>query len=253
MEQLKEKLMSLVEELEGEQNAQVLARLENLSSVYPFNEYEFLISSLMGYKKISLDDYYELRDDYIARNLFMYIFEISGPRSFGESWAQGHLKELVPDLHKPSRKLDMRYSGEYDFYLDGKIRIEVKASRAVDADSSEPLYVKALALDSDKNFWMNFQQVKCKCADVFVWVAVWRDKIRYWVLSSHELENHPDYSTGQHRGNSGEGQLHVRRDNIDDFIPFEAQSNLLASAIREAYEREIKARTSPTEPALGPE
>ena len=58
MEQLKEKLMALVEELEGEQNAQVLARLENLSSVYPFNEYEFLISSLMGYGKISLDDYY---------------------------------------------------------------------------------------------------------------------------------------------------------------------------------------------------
>jgi hypothetical protein len=242
MEQLKEKLLGLVKELETEKHEQVMTRLENLSSVYPFNEYEFLISSLMGYGKITLDNYYELRDDYIARNLFMYIFEISGPRSFGESWAQGHLKELVPELTKPSKKLDHNYSGEYDFYLDGKIRIEVKASRAVDADSNEPLYVKALASDSAKNFWMNFQQVKCKCCDVFVWVAVWRDKIRYWVLSSQELEKHPDYSTGQHRGNTGEGQLHVRQSNIKAFEPYEAASNGLADAIRSAYKREIEAR-----------
>jgi hypothetical protein len=242
MEQLKEKLLGLVKELETEQHEQVMTRLENLSSVYPFNEYEFLISSLMGYGKITLDDYYELRDDYIARNLFMYIFEISGPRSFGESWAQGHLKELVPELEKPSKKLDPNYSGEYDFYLDRKIRIEVKASRAVDADSNEPLYVKALASDSAKDFWMNFQQVKCKCCDVFVWVAVWRDKIRYWVLSSHELEKHPDFSTGQHRGNTGEGQLHVRQSNIKAFEGYEAASNGLGNAIRSAYEREIEAR-----------
>ena len=102
MEQLKAKLLGLVKDLEAEKHDQVMKRLDNLASVYPFNEYEFLISSLMGYGKIGLDDYYELRDDYIARNLFMYIFEISGPRSFGESWAQGHLKELVPELEKPS-------------------------------------------------------------------------------------------------------------------------------------------------------
>ena len=51
-------------------------------------------------------------------------------------------------LQKPSKKLDPSYSGEYDFLLDGGIKIEVKASRAVDFDSDEPLYVKALASDS---------------------------------------------------------------------------------------------------------
>jgi len=71
MEQLKEKLLDLVKELETEHKDQVMARLENLVSVFPFNEYEFLISSLMGYGKITLDDYYELRDDYIARNMRM--------------------------------------------------------------------------------------------------------------------------------------------------------------------------------------
>ena len=242
MEKLKEHLLNLARELEKERHDQLMLRLDNLVSVYPFNEYEFLISSLMGYDKISLDDYHELRDDYVARNLYLYIFEISAPRTFGEAWAQGHLKELVPELEKPSKKKDDNYSGEYDFYLDGRIRIEVKASRAVDSSSSEPLYTKALSCDSKKSFWMNFQQVKPACCDVFVWVAVWRDKIRYWVLSSYELENHRDYSTGQHRGNTGEGQLHVRQDNINDFAPFEAPSNKLGDAIRAAYAREISAR-----------
>ncbi len=130
---------------------------------------------------LSLNGYYELRDSYIARNLYLYVFEISAPRSFGEAWAQGQLKALLPDLRKPSKKIDPEYSGQYDFFLDG-IRIEVKASRATDANMDAPLYVKALASDSRKPFWMNFQQVKPGCCDVFVWVAVWRDVIRYWVL-----------------------------------------------------------------------
>lgn len=77
----------------------------------------------------------------------------------------------MPDLQKPSKKLDPDYSGQYDFLL-GDIKIEVKASRAVDADLNAPLYVKALASDSKKPFWMNFQQIKPGCCDVFVWVAV---------------------------------------------------------------------------------
>ncbi len=90
------------------------------------------------------------------------------PRGFGELWAQGHLKELVPDSVKPTRKLDSNYSGQYDFLLDDKIRIEVKASRAVAFRTDEPLYVKALAFDSIKQFDMNFQQIKPACCDVFV-------------------------------------------------------------------------------------
>ncbi|MDO8587115.1 MAG: hypothetical protein Q7T82_08760 [Armatimonadota bacterium] len=76
----------------------VVERLSQLISVYPFNEYEYVISTLLGRDKLTLDGYYELRDDYVARNLFLYVFEISAPRGFGEAWAQGHLKELVPEL-----------------------------------------------------------------------------------------------------------------------------------------------------------
>lgn len=238
MEQLKEKLMSLVHELEKEKHDNVMQRLDDLVSVYPFNEYEFLISSLMGYRKISTDEYYELRDDYIARNMFMYVFEISAPRGFGEAWAQGHLKEICPELIKPTKKLDPAYSGQYDFFLDGEIRIEVKASRAVDFDSREALYVKALSSDSKLRFDMNFQQVKPGCCDVFIWVGVWRDVLRYWVLSSDEVARNKYYSTGQHRGNTGEGQIHVKDDNVGEFAQFESAPRSLLDRIRGAYERQ---------------
>ncbi len=236
MEKLKQHLEALISELEDSEA--IYERLENLMSVYPFNEYEYMISTLLGRDKLSLDDYYALRDEYVERNMYLYIFEISAPRGFGETWAQGHLKELVPELEKPSKKKDPEYSGQYDFYLDQKITIEVKASRAVDFDLQAPLYVKALASDSDRPFDMNFQQVKPGCCDVFVWVAVWRDKIRYWVLASKELESNRYYSKGQHRGNVGEGQLHLRHDNITEFTQFEAKGRELLDAIRKAYQRQ---------------
>lgn len=241
MEQLKEKLFGLVQKLEKEKHDQVMQRLEDLVSFYPFNEYEFLISSLMGYNKITIDDYYELRDDYIARNLYMYVFEISAPRGFGEAWAQGHLKEIAPELVKPTKKLDQNYSGQYDFFLDGEIRIEVKASRAVDFDSRDALYVKALSSESKKRFDMNFQQVKPACCDVFVWVGVWRDVIRYWVLTSDEVSGNKYYSRGQHRGNTGEGQIHLKDDNIQQFSTFESKARELLESIRAAYRRQKNA------------
>ncbi|MBI3608848.1 MAG: hypothetical protein HY207_12845 [Nitrospirae bacterium] len=236
MEKLKARLDALVDSLPDA--TALRAKLSELYSVYPFNEFEYVISTLVGRNVLTLDQYYELRDDYMERNAFLYIFEISGPRTFGEQWAQGHLRELIPDLRKPSKKLDPSYSGEYDFLLDEKIKIEVKASRAVDAESEEPLYVKALSSDSTRPFWMNFQQVKPACCDVFVWVAAWRDVIRYWVLSSRELETNPQYSVGQHRGNIGEGQLHVRQDNIASFKQYETRPDRLADAIRKAFKRQ---------------
>ena len=234
MERLQEELDSPLARVPNEED--VRDRLGSLVSVYPFNEYEYVISTLLAMDIPTLDDYHDLRNRYIARNLYLYVFEINAPRSFGEAWAQGHLKGLIPALDKPSKKIDPEYSGQYDLLL-GNIKIEVKASRAVDANMDAPLYVKALASDSDKSFWMNFQQVKPGCCDVFVWIAVWRDVIRYWVLSSHEVETNRYYSKGQHRGNVGEGQIHVRDDNMADFDEYEVKSNRLEAAIRSAFRR----------------
>ncbi|MDP3769880.1 MAG: hypothetical protein Q8R40_03010 [bacterium] len=70
MELLKKKLNGLIEELSADKKEVIKTRLTNLVSIYPFNEYEYIISSLLGFEKIDLDDYYEIRDEYIARNMY---------------------------------------------------------------------------------------------------------------------------------------------------------------------------------------
>ncbi len=237
----------LLERLEHSQDFR--ASLQNLASVYPFSEYEYIITHLLAAEKLTLDEYYSLRDSYMERNLYLYVFEISAPRGLGDQWAFGQLKQLMPDIQKPNKSLDPAYSGEYDFWLDwvdaGKnshgVRVEVKTSRAVDFEKpNEPLYIKALASDSDRPFDMNFQQIKPKCADVFVWIAVWRDVIRYWVLSRDEVQNNKYFSKGQHRGNVGEGQLHLTHDNISEFQKYEIKPPEIKDAVIRAYRRQYK-------------
>lgn len=207
-------------------------RLDDLYSVYPFNKFEYVISHLIATKTITLQEYLDIRNSYLERNKYLYVFEITAPRTFGETWAQRHLNEVVPELKIPSTSLDPTYSGEYDFWYNG-IKIEVKASRAVKRKSGDSLIIKALASDSKSGFDMNFQQIKPACCDVFVWIAVWRDKIRYWVLSSDEVANNKYYSTGQHRGNVGEGQLWLKDSNIDEFDDYEVSVRDILTAIEE--------------------
>lgn len=206
--------------------------LDGLYSVYPFNKFEYIISHLIGTDTITLQQYLDIRNRYLERNKYLYVFEITAPRTFGETWAQRHLNEVVPELQRPSTSYDPDYSGQYDFWYDG-IRIEVKASRAVRRKSGDSLIIKALASDSKYGFDMNFQQIKPACCDVFVWIAVWRDVIRYWVLSSDEVKNNRYYSSGQHRGNVGEGQLWLKDTNIADFDKYEVGVREILSNIIE--------------------
>jgi len=244
MEKLRAELDRLIENIEHSEDFR--ASLQSLVSIYPFNEYEYIISHLLAADKLALDEYYDFRNSYIERNLYLYVFEISAPRGLGDKWAYGQLKQLVPELKRPDKKLDPKYSGEYDFGLDWMskenknygIRIEVKTSRAVDFERpDEPLYVKALASDSQRPFDMNFQQLKPRCADVFLWIGVWRDKIRYWVLNRDEVENNKYFSKGQHRGNVGEGQLHLTHENISEFQQYEVPPTEIKNAIIRAYKK----------------
>lgn len=98
--------------------------------------------------------------------------------------------------------------------------------------------MKALSRNTEKNILMNFQQLKPQCCDVFIWVAVYRDQIVLWVMSSKEVLENPSYSKGQHRGNKGnEGQLHIRRDNIAQLEQYELKDDNLEQAIRDAAKR----------------
>lgn len=192
--------------------------LDDLYSVYPFNKFEFIISHLIASGAISLSEYLDMRNAYLERNKYLYVFEITAPRTFGEAWAQRHLNEIVPELQRPTSKIDSNYSGQYDFWLDdsssanGGIKIEVKASRAVKRQSGESLIIKALSSDSKQGFDMNFQQIKPACCDVFVWIAVWRDKIRYFVPSSDEVAHNKYYSIGQPQRQCRRGTAMAKRE-----------------------------------------
>lgn len=215
----------------------VLRLVEEDTAIFPFNEYEHLICNLIRKGGLTYDQYIEIRTEYISKNSNLWIFEISAPRGFGEKFAQTYVQGKCSKLKKPSKKTDPDYSGQYDLWLDG-ITIEVKASRAVDSDGDEPLYVKALSRKTQKKFLMNFQQLKPQYCDVFIWVAVFRDEIILWIMNSKEVLNHQDYSKGQHRGNKGkEGQLHIKQDNINSLDKYELKDDDLESAIRNAAKR----------------
>ena len=238
MEVLEKELKDLLMKMKKETNDKYDMNeeiLDNLYSIYPFNKYEYILTHLVATNTIDLDKYLEIRNSYLQRNKYLYVFEITAPRTFGESWAQKHLNEIVPELKKPSKKYDSDYSGQYDFWYKG-IKIEVKASRAVKKKPGGTLIHKALSSNSLESFDMNFQQIKPNCCDIFVWIAVWRDKIRYWVLTSDEVKKNKYYSTGQHRGNVGEGQLWITDKNIKEFETYEVNSENILDMIVKKYD-----------------
>ena len=234
--ELKDKIIESFSGTEDELK-EVIDLIDQDRSIFPFNEYEHLICNLINKGGLTFEKYIEIRTEYISENPNLWIFEISAPRGFGEKFAQTYVQGMCKNLKKPTKKLSSSYSGEYDLWLDG-ITIEVKASRAVDSDSEEPLYIKALSRNTKKRFLMNFQQLKPQFCDVFIWVAVFRDEIVLWIMNSDEVLNNPLYSKGQHRGNKGnEGQLHVKDDNIHFLNRYEVLDNNIEKAIRDAYSR----------------
>lgn len=237
--ELSELKIKICESFTGSQEdlQEILDIVDTDQAVFPFNEYEHLICNLIENNGLTYEQYLEIRTEYVAQNPNLWIFEISAPRGFGEKFAQTYVHGMCSDLKKPSKKLDPDYSGQYDMWLDG-IKIEVKASRAVDSNSQEPLYIKALSRTSNKPFLMNFQQLKPQCCDVFIWVAVFRDEIVLWVMNSDEVADNPLFSKGQHRGNKGnEGQLHIKDDNVHVLNIYEFKGSDLGQFIKNAAGR----------------
>jgi hypothetical protein len=231
--ELKDKIISSFSGSETDLR-EIIETIEIDRAIFPFNEYEYLICNFLNQGGLTYEQYVDIRAEYISENPNLWVFEISAPRGFGERFAQTYVQGKCSKLKKPSKKLDPEYSGQYDLWLDG-ISIEVKASRAVDSESDDPLYMKALSRKSKKQFLMNFQQLKPQYCDVFVWVAVYRDEIVLWIMSSAEVLKNPHYSKGQHRGNKGnEGQLHIKKENIHLLNQYELKGDNIEEAIIEA-------------------
>ncbi|MDE3092017.1 MAG: hypothetical protein KGJ80_21805, partial [Chloroflexota bacterium] len=72
MEKLKAQLDELLSRLDNA--SEIRSQLEELVSVYPFSDYEYIISHLLAADRLTLEEYYQLRNDYLDRNLCLDLF-----------------------------------------------------------------------------------------------------------------------------------------------------------------------------------
>jgi len=198
---------------------------------YPFNEYEFRLTFLQEHKIITFNEYEKIRQKYILSNKYLELYGLS-PRVFGQIWGETHIIELDSRFNKASKSLDINYSGEYDLWLQGK-KIEVKACRAIDTKIRGSLISKALEFESTKTFWMNFQQLKFDICDIFIFISVWTDAIKYWVLTNEEIKTNP-YISHQHRGGV-EYQIGITEKNILEFDKFLVEPQMLVEFIMSKF------------------
>ena len=94
------------------------------------------------------------------------------------------------------------------------------------SSTPQPIFCEA-----NRPFWMNFQQLKLDICDVFVFIGVWVDCIRYWVLSHGDVKNSP-YLSHQHRGGV-EYQIGITDKNIDEFAKYLADHHGIADRVIE--------------------
>jgi len=227
LRELQQHLDHLVASLVPEERQVLEARLQGLVSVFPFNEYEFVLMFLRDREVISFEDYEALRNNYVSANRYLDLFGLA-PRVFGQVWGERHIMDLDPRFQKPDKSLDPGYDGEYDLWIKG-VKVEVKASRAIHAEGSGDLVSRALRFGGDEPFWMNFQQLRLDVCDVFVFVGVWVDRIVYWVMSNEDVKQSV-YLSHQHRGGI-EYQIGITNRNIQEFERFRVAPERLGDTV----------------------
>ena len=87
LEDLRHHIEKLSDSLGSADKDILSVRLSSLASVFPFNEYEYMLMFLLSKKAITFQEYEKLRGSYISANRCLDLFELA-PRIFGEIWAQ---------------------------------------------------------------------------------------------------------------------------------------------------------------------
>lgn len=226
MQYLKEKIVKLINKSKSRKDLR--KKLER-------GELEFVLVTLVHEGILKYKDYLELKKKYEERNKYIDVIRITSPRAFGETWAENHISEISPELESTK---GTGAKGEYDLvYNSGKrrIKLEVKAGRAIDRTKHHVPYHERALISTDKKglFDMNFQQLKPTCFDAIIMIGVWMDKIRYWFMTSDEIKKNKYFSAGQHRGNKGyEGQMHIKTENISEFKKYEISPSKIFEKIK---------------------
>jgi len=229
LSELDQILKKYEEQLSDSDKTELVEKLELKTEAYPFNVYELRLSFLKEKNKLRFAEYESFRKDYISSNKYLELYGLA-PRIFGEIWGEEHIRSIDGRFLKASKALDKNYDGEYDLWLDG-FKIEVKSCRAIDSKIRGELSSKALHSDEDRNFWMNFQQLKPDSCNYFIFIGVWVNIIKYWVLTAEEVKKNP-YISHQHRDGI-EYQIGITHKNIIDFNKYLKKPNEIVDYILE--------------------
>lgn len=93
LQELRTYLDRLALNLEREDKRLLEARLEGLTSVFPFNEYEYILTFLVDRRVIPFAEYEKLRNNYVSANRYLDLFGLA-PRIFGQVWGETHLQPV---------------------------------------------------------------------------------------------------------------------------------------------------------------
>ncbi len=241
LNQLKEYLNNLANNLENGDRKFLKNRLESLSSVFPFSEYEYMLMFFRDRGIITFCDYEILRNSYINSNKNLQLYGLA-PRIFGQIWGEQHIISLDNRFKKPDKTLDPEFNNQYDLWIEG-IKLEVKASRAINTKKRGSILSKAISYNSNEPFWMNFQQLKPNFCNAFIFIGVWIDKIVYWVLLSEEVRENKHFSH-QHTGGI-EYQIGITNKNINEFDIYKVDGTQMADIIIQKYKFKDKLRNAP--------
>lgn len=250
MKKLQAQLESLLTQVPEECRIQEIQPLFKDDDIYPFTRSGHILAYLIAHNIISYTDYKTLYQEYKSRNQYLELFSLA-PRPFGETWGENHINKLFPELKKAtSAELSLTYpefDGEFDLWLDNRIRVEVKACRAVANNSdSESLISRAYSHEEAKlvSFKYHYQQLKPSCCDIFIWIGVCRDKLLYWILSSKDLQTtgkfkpqHRTVDSGNKDTKTYEGQVFMTEEELEPYLVPEAD---ILNKIREKFGQEQK-------------
>lgn len=150
LQSLRDYLNTLANSLTAQDQSLLKTKLQGLASVFPFHEYEFILTFLVDRGILNFDDYAELREKYVSANRYLDLFSLA-PRIFGQVWGEQHVRKIDARFIKPDKSHDPTYQGQYDLYLEG-LRIEVKAARATATKKRGDVVSKALRRNATEPF-----------------------------------------------------------------------------------------------------
>lgn len=217
MEQLLTELCNFIPQEQRDEAAACLDSMEKLPCGQAGNFAAYLIER--GW--MTFEDFLKLQNSFQVRNINLNIFKMS-ETSFGVKWGQSHIFSLSGDFERPEKGRD-----HHDAVLD-VLKIEIKASRAVERGNSLPLDQKALRFGEQKPFTMNFNHIFLDEADVYLFLGVWLDKICYWLLTKVDLLALPNYLNKYQT----EYQMPITDANISSFERYRLEKEDLIQAIR---------------------